>query len=210
MNKKLNLLSHNALFCVDIIDMKIFKKFPQSVRQYLSNLSLVILGFMLNYVPGLLSKLPGFLGKVFTGLDRFVKMKVSMEIPVIVLFALAMILLHYLVMMFLKIKLVKKPSYLKFTNMDYKDWKIAWGYEYLPKYKRYNIRNIHPVCKKCDCALIEHYCTTGVDGIICPICETLYPVFMNSTAVEIIIEHEITKGRPPKAKPEPDTPKKKK
>jgi hypothetical protein len=183
--------------------MKIFKKISQPARQYISALSLVIFGFMLNYVPEWLSKLPGLSGKIFTEFNQFVKIKISMEIPAIVLFTIAAILIHYLAIIILRIiRHFKKPSYLKFTGMDYKDWKIAWEYEYLQKYKRYNIKNIHPVCKKCGCDLIEHHTTIGTDGIVCPICEKLYPSFMESAAIEKIIEHEITTSRPPKARPE--------
>jgi hypothetical protein len=65
--------------------MKIFKKFPQPARQYIRDLSLIIIGFMLNYIPELLGKLPGLLGKLFTGFNQFIKTKVSMEISIIVL-----------------------------------------------------------------------------------------------------------------------------
>jgi hypothetical protein len=79
-----------------MIYMQIFKIFPQPVRQYMRDLSLVVIGFMLNYIPELLSALPGFFGKIFTNVDKFVKTKISMEIPAVVLCTIAAILIHHL------------------------------------------------------------------------------------------------------------------
>jgi hypothetical protein len=180
--------------------MNFFKKILKPIKPYTPFLSGITAGIISNYIFALLSKLPGSFGEVFTKLDRFIKMKISMEIPVIVLLTIAVVLIHYFVVIILKIiNHFRKPPYLQFTSMDYKDWKIVWEYEYLPKYKRYNIKNIRPVCKICGCDLVNQYTALGIDGIMCPICEKLYPSFMHTTAVEKIIEHEIAASlSPPK------------
>jgi hypothetical protein len=67
---------------------------------------------------------------------------------------------------------LRKPEYLKFTSMEYKDWILKWEYRYLPKSKKYIVININSFCK-CGCAMSADE-NNGIrrGNDVCPICKT--------------------------------------
>jgi predicted Zn-ribbon and HTH transcriptional regulator len=75
--------------------------------------------------------------------------------------------------------------------MEYENWKLKWDYEYYEKSKKYEVRNIRPVCRDCGCELTELK-GGNYSGFCCPICkDKWYEVFDKHDALRKIIEHKI-------------------
>ena len=147
-----------------------------------------------------------FSGLIVAGLGLFFEafrniMRTSIILPAWVLIVVSPFVIYAVIMIVIKwIDVIRKPPYLKFTSMEYKGWKLQWDYEPTKYYEFYNITNIRPVCKKCGCKLVEHHCTTGIDGSYCPVCEEnneyphLYRYFTYTDTVKTVIMHRIEKG----------------
>jgi hypothetical protein len=97
---------------------------------------------------------------------------ISIQIPIILIIIIFPIFIFFLIL-YIKdfINNIKKPEYINFKSMKYKDWLLKWDYRYLSKTKKYIIINIKSFCK-CSCAMsanINGGIRNGND--ICPICK---------------------------------------
>ncbi|MCL2470707.1 MAG: hypothetical protein FWF25_03065 [Propionibacteriaceae bacterium] len=95
---------------------------------------------------------------------------------------------------------VSQPDYLSYTTTTYKRWTLRWGYRERLDPRRYEIRDVRPVCS-CDCELGPYH-SLPIPALECPRCGKRYPVFSPEDAdnaakvIEHDIRHETYKTRP--------------
>jgi hypothetical protein len=145
----------------------------------------------------LLVLLPLIYGIPFTGIiailskvSMFFRVLVEINISMPILFIIAVVpaFISLLVLYITNcINNLRKPEFLKFTSMEYKDWLLKWEYRYLPRTKKYIVINIKSFCK-CGCAMsadINKGIRAGND--VCPICkEKIYCFNRDSHTIEEI------------------------
>jgi len=101
-----------------------------------------------------------------------------------ILYAVIMVVIRW-------IDVLRKPPYLSFTTMEYKNWKLRWDYKPTKDYEYYEIVKIRPVCHKCGCELTK-ISAGSYEGLYCPSCEDRwYELFDKYNAVRKVIENKI-------------------
>jgi len=140
------------------------------------------------------------LSKFIHSLSYFLKFPIRFNIPLWLVIIVLPIALHIIYIYVLNmINKFKKPAYLKFTSMEYKDMKdklhkIKWDYELDNKkgdnsHKKYVVRNIRDFCRDCGCELIP---LNDSNYTFCPICRNnVYDKFDEYDAVIKTIWHRI-------------------
>jgi len=136
------------------------------------------------------------LGNFIDVFSSFINIHIPLNIPLWLIIAILPVVLYGIISSILKIvNNLKKPSFLKFTSMEYTDtknnlYRLKWNYELYNK--EYVVRNIYPVCCNCGCELTY---IKDSDYIYCPVCrDNAYKIFDEKDAVIKIIWHRIRNG----------------
>ena len=148
------------------------------------------------------------LGRFINSLSGILRLPVKFNVPLWLVIVISPIALHVIYIYILNmITKFGKPSYLKFTSMEYKDtngklYKLKWGYELYDK--EYVVRNITPICLNCGCELTEF--PRGNSMLYCPVCrDNLYDFFTEVEAAIKIIRHKNALSMKPNKKADKHT-----